>query len=158
MFGLPPGPVMNGMTNAPQKIICAQDLPGFVLRDEIVRAHLSQALVSMLCVRQPNRSVKVAEPARGLLDVWFLETNGATEFEIAGVAFMHDSGEKGFYPPPPILFQRLMQRVLESFVSGQEASVYQRSAQVHIVKGGSDAITHRSKSMAHGQSSIPQHL
>src|SRR5712691_7065252 len=75
MLGLSPRPVMDGMTNAPQKIVCAKNLPRFVLRDQIVRAHLSQVLVSVLRVRQPNCSVKVAESARRLLDIGLLETN-----------------------------------------------------------------------------------
>src|SRR5882672_5100445 len=149
---------MGGITNAPQKIVCAKDLPCFVLRDQIVRAHLCQIFVTVLRMRQPDSSVKIAEPARGLLNIGLLETDCFSELKVAGIALLQDGGEKGLYPPAPIFLQSLLQRVMESLVSGQEASVYCRGSQVQIVKGRGNAITHRAKTMTNGQSGIPQHL
>src|SRR6266850_333420 len=71
---------------------------------------------------------------------------------------MQDRGEKWPHPPAPIFLQSLLQRVMESLVSGQEASAYCRGSQVHIIEGRGNAITHRAKTMADGQSGIPQHL
>src|SRR5258708_40323937 len=106
-------------------------------------------------VHQPQRRVEITQPTRGLFDIRLLQTNRRAESCMTGFALSPDNGEKVVHSSAPVLFQSLLQRVVQPLVPRQKTVVHQRSSQVRIVQGRGNAITNGTKTVANRQSGVP---
>src|SRR5438445_12805326 len=104
---------MRGITNSPEEVGCPCRSSSFGFRDDIMVAKFIQRPASVLGVADPERGVKIADPAGTLFYVWFLEADRRAKFRVPRSPFAQDGGDISIPTLATVLLQRLQKGLVD---------------------------------------------